>query len=133
MMSKKVKIIFVSLIVIAVVGLLGYNYVMHGGERNLTTEKTDFTVTSADITAEFTKNIDASNKKYLEKAVAITGIITSVNATEVIIDNTIICNLKKLDSSTKKGQTVTVKGRIVGYDDLMGELKLDQCFIIINN
>jgi hypothetical protein len=133
MMSKKVKIIFVSLVVIALVGLLGYNYVMHGGERNLATEKTDFTVTSANITAEFTKDIEASNKKYLEKAVAITGTITSANATEVIIDNVIICNLKKLDSSIKKGQAVTVKGRIVGYDDLMGELKLDQCFIIINN
>ncbi|WP_035673582.1 hypothetical protein [Flavobacterium sp. 83] len=132
-MSKKVKIIFVSLIVIVAVGIFGYNYVMHGGERNLTTEKTDFTVTAANITAEFTNDIEVSNKKYLEKAVAITGTITSVKAMEVIIDNTIVCNLKKLDSSLKKGQTVTVKGRFVGYDDLMGELKLDQCFVIINN
>ncbi|MFM2368871.1 MAG: hypothetical protein RL619_1171 [Bacteroidota bacterium] len=132
-MNKKVKIIFASLIVISLFGLLGYNYIMHGGERNLATEKTDFTVTSSRITSEFTKDIDASNKKYLEKAVAITGAITSMNATEVIIANSIICNLKTHNSSIKKDQTVTVKGRVVGYDDLMGELKLDQCFIIINN
>lgn len=132
-MSKKLKIIFVSLIVIALVGLIGYNYVMHGGARNLTTEKTDFTVASATIISEFTKNTETSNKKYLEKAVAISGRITSVNATEVIIDSNIICNLKKPDSSIKKDQIVTVKGRVVGYDDLMGELKLDQCFIMINN
>jgi adenylate kinase len=28
------------------------------------------------------------------------------------------------------GKTVTIQGRVVGYDDLMGELKLDQCAII---
>jgi hypothetical protein len=50
----------------------------------------------------------------------------------VTLDNTIICNLKSPDSSIKKDQAVTVKGRVVGFDDLMGELKLDQCFIIKN-
>lgn len=128
MMSKKFKIIAISILVIGLAGFTGYNYVMHGGERNLATENTDFTVTSKGITDEFTANIDASNKKYLEKAVVIKGTITSVNNTEVIIDNTIICNLKNLDTSIKKDQIITLKGRIVGYDDLMGELKLDQCF-----
>jgi hypothetical protein len=73
-----------------------------------------------------------SNKKYLEKAIAITGLVTAVNDTVVTLDNTIICNLKSPDSSIKKDQAVTVKGRVVGFDDLMGELKLDQCFIIKN-
>ena len=46
----------------------------------------------------------------------------------MIIDNSIICNLKELDPSITKDQVITLKGRVVGYDDLMGELKLDQCF-----
>lgn len=110
----------------------GYNYIMHGGERDLATEASDFIVSSQDITTEFTNNIDASNKKYLEKAVEITGTITSINATEVIISNTIICNLKQPEKKYKTGKTVIIKGRIVGYDDLLGDLKLDQCTIIKN-
>lgn len=131
-MNKKVKITLFALIPIILIGSFAYNYVLYGGTRNLANEKTDFTVTSSAITLEFTTDIDASNKKYLENAVAIKGKITASNAKEVILDETIICNFKNQDVSIKKGQLVTVKGRIIGYDDLMGELKLDQCFVIKN-
>jgi hypothetical protein len=131
-MSKKVKIIILMVFVIGLIGFFAYNYVMHGGARNLTTEKTNFTVTSASITSEFIINIDKANKKYLEKAVAIKGKITASDRNEVILDEIVICSFKNQDLSIKKGQTVTVKGRVVGYDDLMGELKLDQCFVIKN-
>lgn len=103
---------------------------MHGGERDLASEAVDYAVSSQDISAEFTNNIDASNKKYLEKAVEITGRITSINAKEVIINTSIICNLKLPGQKYTIGKIVVVKGRIVGYDDLLGDLKLDQCTII---
>jgi hypothetical protein len=129
---KKLKIIGLSLLLVALVGFTAFNYVMHGGARNLASEDTAFTVTSKNISTEFNANLEMSNKKYLEKAIAITGLVTAVNDTVVTLDNTIICNLKSPDSSIKKDQAVTVKGRVVGFDDLMGELKLDQCFIIKN-
>jgi hypothetical protein len=131
-MRKKIKIIISMAVIIGMIGFFAYNYVMQGGARNLTTEKTNFTVTSTSITSEFTANIEKANKKYLEKAVAIKGKITAYNKNEVILDGIIICSFKNQDSSIKNDQTVTVKGRIVGYDDLMNELKLDQCFIIKN-
>jgi hypothetical protein len=127
-MNKKFRIIALSIMLIGITAFTGYNYVMYGGARNLTTEDTAFTVSSKSITKEFTANIDVSNKKYLEKAIAIQGTITKITGTEVIIDDSIICNLKSFDSTIKKDQVVTLKGRVVGYDDLMGELKLDQCF-----
>lgn len=131
-MNKKLKLFLISLSVIVLLGLVGYNYVMHGGARDLTSEETAFTVTSSEISNEFTTNADEANKKYLEKPIAISGVITSVKDNEVIIDNIIICNLLKSDSSIKENQKTTIKGRFVGFDDLMGEFKLDQCFIIKN-
>jgi hypothetical protein len=113
---------------VAIAAFTAYNYVMYGGARNLSSEDTAFTVSSKSIAKEFATNIDLSNKKYLEKAIAIKGTITKITGNEVIIDNSIICNLKDFDSSIQKDQVVTLKGRVVGYDDLMGELKLDQCF-----
>jgi len=35
--------------------------------------------------------------------------------------------MKNIIKTSKK---VTIKGRFVGYDDLFGELKMDQCLII---
>ncbi len=128
---KKSQIIIVSLLVVVVMGFTGYNYVMHGGARDLATEAANYTVTSQEITKEFSANTEVANKKYLEKAVAIKGTITSIKGNEVIVDNTIICTLKeKLNPSIKENQLITLKGRVVGFDDLMGEIKLDQCLAI---
>lgn len=127
-MNKKFKIILFSIATFGVLAFTGYNYVMYGGARNLSSEETAYTVSSKNIANEFSSNVEIANKKYLEKAIAIKGTITKITGTEVIIDNSIICNLKELDPSITKDQVITLKGRVVGYDDLMGELKLDQCF-----
>lgn len=131
-MKKKVKIAAIVIAVIAITGFTSYNYVMHGGARDLTSEKTAFTVTSKSILGEFANNTEASNKKYLEKAVAIKGVITSINKNEIIIDQTIICGDVNQAATYKVGQDVIIKGRVVGFDDLMGDLKLDQSFIVNN-
>lgn len=127
-MNKKFRIILFSIAMVGILGFTGYNYVMYGGARNLSTEETEYTVSSKSISTEFASNVETANKKYLEKAIVIEGTITKITGTEVIIDDSIICNLKELDPSITKNQVITLKGRVVGYDDLMGELKLDQCF-----
>lgn len=127
-MKKTSKLFIISIVTIALIGFIGYNYVMHGGERDLTSEETTFTVSSKTITAEFVANVDLANKKYLDKAIAISGTITDTTGKEVVLDHTIICSLKDFDTYLQKNQTVTLKGRVVGYDDLLGELKLDQCY-----
>ncbi|MDD5152049.1 MAG: hypothetical protein PHC28_16480 [Flavobacterium sp.] len=127
-MNKKFRTIIFSIVVVGIVAFTGFNYIMYGGARNLATEETAFEVTSKNIANEFASNIEASNKKYLEKAIAIKGTITKITGNEVIMDGSIICNLKDFDATIQKDQIVTLKGRVVGYDDLMGELKLDQCF-----
>ncbi len=126
-MIKKIKIVF-FLIVVVTASVFAYNYVLHGGARDLSSEDTAFTVNSKSMIDEFSANVDVCNKKYLDKAITVSGTITSIAGKEVILDNAIICNLKDNDASLKTNQTITLKGRVVGYDDLMGEIKLDQCF-----
>jgi CTP-dependent riboflavin kinase len=126
-MNKKFKIILLSIVLAGIAGFAGFNYVMHGGARNLSNEDAAYTVSSKSITDEFSTNVDMANKKYLEKAIIIQGKVTKITGKEITIDNSIICNLKDVDATIQKDQTITLKGRVVGYDDLMGELKLDQC------
>ena len=128
-MSKKVKIIGIMFAAALLVGFSVFNYVFHGGARDLATEELAFTVTSKDISAEFAANVPGATKKYSDKAIAVSGIVTAVTDSIVTIDNTIICNFKSPDTTIKNEQAITVKGRLVGFDDLMGELKLDQCSI----
>lgn len=126
-MRKKIAIASIAL---SLIGFAGYQYVMHGGARDLSTEETAFTVTATAITTEFSTNLESSNKKYLEKPIAISGKVTAVTGTEITLDNTVICSLKKQEESIKNNQSISLKGRVVGYDDLMEEVKIDQCFII---
>lgn len=124
---KKSRIITLSIVLAVVIGVLGYNYIMHGGARDLSEETPNFTVTSEKIAKEFTTNSATANQKYLEKAVAIKGIVTGKVAKEIILDNGIVCILKESNNAIKINQPITLKGRVVGYDDLMEEIKLDQC------
>jgi hypothetical protein len=131
-MSKKVKIIGILLLVVLLVAI-SINYVFHGGARDLATEQTEFNVNSKDIILEFSSDVTSASKKYSDKAISISGRVTEVSDSIVTIDQTIICNLKSPDSNIIKEQTISIKGRLVGFDDLLGELKLDQCSINKNN
>ncbi len=99
------------------------------GKRDLQSEEAAFTLKTKDILAEFTANETAANKKYLEKPVVISGVITSVNDKEVIIDEVVVCGFTTADATLKVGQSVNIKGRVIGYDDLMGGVNMDQCSI----
>lgn len=131
-MSKKSKVILILFGLFLVFGIMVYNYIMHGGERDLTSEKTAFTTSATSLLDEFTANGTVADAKYLEKAIVVSGTITAVTPNEVTIDNVIVCGLKTAEATFQNNQKVTVKGRVVGFDDLMGEVKLDQCFITKN-
>lgn len=130
-MKKKNKIV-IGIVMVVLIGIIAFpylkNYLVYSyGKRDVQSEAALFTSITKNIVAEFTANTAAANKKYLEKPVAVSGRITSINNKEVILDETVNCNLTSADATLKEGQAVTIKGRVVGYDDLLGELKLDQC------
>jgi hypothetical protein len=131
-MSKKTKIIgfLIGVILLLLFTLI---YVFYGGSRNIASEETKFVKTSKVITAEFTADVAKATLKYSDKTIAVSGKVTAVSDSIVTIDNTIICNFNLPDATIKTDQLVSIKGRLVGFDDLMGELKLDQCSINKNN
>lgn len=127
-MTKKIKILSISIVVIALVAVLGLNFVLNKGARDVSSEDTAYNLNSKKIIEDYASNSEACNKIYLDKAIAISGTVTSIKGKELILDHSIICNLNELDTTLKENQTIIVKGRLVGFDDLLGEIKLDQCF-----
>ena len=133
-MTKRIKKIGIVIAVLVVTGYFAFpivkDYMVNNlGKRDVKSEEAAFTVKTKDIVAEYTKNEAEANKKYINKPVAVSGVVTSVNGKEVILDEIGICNFLVADASVKVGQTITVKGRVVGYDDLMESINLDQCSI----
>ncbi len=127
-MSKKIKILL-ALVIIITLGFLAYNYVMTSGARDLETEKSEFVVEGSKIMEEFTTNSESATTKYLNKAVEISGKVTAIDKNVVTINETISCQLKK-ETAVTLNSNVVVKGRVTGFDDLLEELKLDQCLIV---
>jgi flagellar basal body-associated protein FliL len=127
-MNKKFKIVLITIAIIAVLGFAGYNYIMHGGARDIQAEKTEYTVASSDIISEFSTNPDQATKKYLNKAIEISGKVTDVKDNVATIDETILCEMISLEDISAD-KTVKIKGRVVGFDDLFGEIKMDACSI----
>ena len=98
------------------------------GERNIESEKSAFVVTSMTVFNEFSENSELATSKYLNKAVEISGKITSISPNLIILDEKISCQFQ-IQQKEVVGSQIVIKGRVTGYDDLFEELKIDQCLI----
>lgn len=125
-MNKRLKWGLIVLGVLAAGAAGGYYYVMHAGARDVASEEAAFTLSSKQLTDAFATDAAKSTSLYLNKTIQVTGPVSSVKKKEVVLDGTIICNFT-VATTTTQGESITVKGRLLGYDDLLGEIKLDNC------
>ncbi|SNR14324.1 hypothetical protein [Tenacibaculum jejuense] len=121
---KKNKKLLIALFLIALVGFGGYLYIFQKPEE-VSEIKPSFIGTSKDFISKNSAKITEWNTKIIE----ITGTISSVSNEGVILDHNVFCQFledQKLNT-LNENQTITVKGMVIGYDDLLDELKLNQC------
>jgi hypothetical protein len=130
-MKKKLLIL---LVVGAFVGGSVYMYTFYKPHRNVQKEKSAFTLSSANLIGEFTADMQAATDKYIDQVVEIEGVVTDVNATNAMLDGAVYCSFLEGELGkvveVGQGKTITLKGRIIGFDDLFGEVRLDQCAVI---
>jgi hypothetical protein len=125
---RKWIIIILSLIVF---GIIGYNYI-YQDHRDIGSEKPAFTISSEQILEEFQINSIDAEAKYLDKTIEVFGTITKIQNQTLVLDNAVFCQFQnQLNSNLQISQSITLKGRFLGFDDLLEEIKLDQCYLII--
>ena len=128
-MSKKNIIIFFVLF-IAFDCFLVYKYI-YKGHRDIQSEEAAFTMEAKAFASEFSKNQEEASKKYLNQTVVVTGQITEVEDEGVTLGETVYAALNTTSaSSLKTGDQIKLKGRCIGYDELLEVVRLDQCAII---
>ena len=122
------KIILIVVLLIAVIGT-GLYFYMYQDHRDIATEDASFSLTVKDLQTEFGANDSLANKKYLDRTIEVYGKISSLDVASnaVVIDEKLSAIFKaKISKELAVGASIKIKGRFIGYDDLLEEFKVDQ-------
>ena len=127
--KKYIKIIATGLLIFLAILFVSYKYLYHE-HRDISNEKAIFSVTAAEILQDFLLDESKANLKYLDKSITISGKITNIDSKNntIVIDEKVFVLLKKI-TVVKQSEVIIVQGRVIGYDSLLEEIKLDQAEI----
>ena len=103
---------------------------MYPDHRSISEESVSYKLDPESLFNEFIEDSQQAELKYLDQTIVVSGVITSINAKNITISNKIYCQFETLNSNFKVNKSIAVKGRCIGFDDLLEEIKLDQCSII---
>ena len=86
---------------------------------------------SSELIDSFKNNSKSAEQNYLNKTIIVSGIITEQSKATITLDDVIFCSFINEKSKTLNIKNkVFIKGRCIGYDDLLEQVKIDQCTII---
>lgn len=126
--NKWLIFLLVLTLVLTLGGFVVYQYVY---QSHKTTEElnAEFTGTAIDFLSHVQNDFDQWNGKAIE----LSGKITTKDDKGIILNEQIYCQFREdvnlADNNIQEHQNIKIKGRVIGYDDLLEELKLDQCII----
>ena len=93
-------------------------------------EKPVLVTTAKDLIWRF--QVDSS-KDILLKIVQVEGEVTGMDSLLLILNHKLICAPEpNTEIKTVIGDSITVKGRCIGYDDLLDEVRMDHVFWVQN-
>jgi hypothetical protein len=122
-LSKKNKFI-VFLLAICCSGYVSYTYLMKP-PAGIQSKQVAFTGT----TTAFITKVQENATDWLNRVVVLEGVVTSKDENGITLNNRVYCQFSVTQKIVVAQQTLKIKGRFIGYDDLLNELKLDQCII----
>ncbi len=126
-LSKNNKaIIAIVCFTIVIAGFVSYK-IAYKAHPSIVSQKVDFTGTAT----TFLVQIKEHPQKWQHPIVSLKGTITAIDTQGIMLDEIVYCQFKDSTqlASLQQQQTVIIKGRMIGYDDLLEEVKLDQCIL----
>ncbi|WP_203292853.1 hypothetical protein [Luteirhabdus pelagi] len=95
--------------------------------RNIAKETPTITMEASDLLRSFQ---DFPNHEVLNKTVQVSGLISDIEANAITLNKSVYCVFSEMPSNLKLEETITIKGRCVGYDELFEQVQMDQCIQI---
>lgn len=124
------KVILIVLFLLALIGGYFYIYKEH---RNIAKEEVSYDIAVLALFLEYQSNESTANAKYLDKTIVVSGKVSSLNreTQSMVIDEKLFATfLNEIPSTIKPNSQIKIKGRLIGYDSLLEEIKMDQCIIL---
>lgn len=84
-------------------------------------------LTSAALVGSFS----GGKSEWLNAVVQVSGKVQSVTADGVVLAGGVVCTWSEGQATegATTGKTLRIKGRVVGFDDLFGEVRMDACVL----
>tara|TARA_R110000787_G_scaffold86285_9_gene184067 strand:+ start:776 stop:1153 length:378 start_codon:yes stop_codon:yes gene_type:complete len=124
-MKKQVKI-FITLVLLILGVYFAYNY-MYQDHRDIKEEKAVVSISASELVTYFNKN---NSEKVLNKTVQVSGIITEIDDKNITLDDKVQCSFDSELKNLNLNETITIKGRCIGFDELFEVAKMDQSSIV---
>ena len=129
-MKRKGLLISILIVSIVLIGGVVYTYVFDGEHRNIANEEATIIVSANKLHADFLANESLATTTYLDKVLEVKGLTTSTQNGEVILEDKIQISISSDVKPTLEKKNITIKGRCIGYDELLEMVKIDQAIII---
>lgn len=110
-------------------GIYFYYGYLYKASRNIGSEESAYKIAAVQLLAEYNSNQQKANSLYLNKTIEVTGKVTKVSDSIVMVDTGVFCLSSVNVNKDLEGQKIVIKGKCIGYDELFQEVKLDQCKI----
>lgn len=125
-MKKLIYIIFT----LGLISILAIYFYTNQPHRDIKSEVPSFNISAQDLIQEFMSSQDIALNKFLNKTIVVHGKPSKILSKSLILEGNIFCTFDLSEFGPNISETIYLKGRCIGYDDLLGEIQLDQCSII---
>jgi hypothetical protein len=115
------------LLAAAVVGLAVFLWMWNKPHKDYAAQEADVTLSAAQFYLDFQQNKDSMNLVYAEKVVQLEGVFQEqIDEVTYLLEPGIAIQMQSSgEAMPQPGSMISVKARFLSYDDLMGEVKLD--------
>jgi hypothetical protein len=124
-MKKNICIVFV---IVAIMGILGYNY-LYQDHMDVASSDATSSFTTSELIALFTDNNVSNDTRALDQVIEVSGIASDKTETSITLGDQVFIELSN-PRKIELNRPYTIKGRCLGYDDLLEEVKVDQAIFI---
>jgi len=136
MINKKIYwTIFRFFLPLSIIGLIIIYNTYNKPHKDFNKSPFEVAIESEELISLYQDNTDNANARFLDKILLVKGNITNIESDIIILDNGIVCTLDPSQVVTEEihlNKNISVKGRCIGYDDLLEEIRIDHSFIMRN-
>ncbi|MBB6462595.1 hypothetical protein [Flammeovirga kamogawensis] len=126
MHSKKSKLLILFIIVSSAL-ILSIAYIFKP-PATIENSSVSFNGEAVDFINKIESN---SSTNYVAKVIQLNGTITQLEEKGIQLNNKVFCQFSStLPRKITKGSKITIKGKYIGFDELLDEIKLNNCTII---